>query len=201
MADLPQILEQLASGLLTGGTAALTTVLGAFRAMRTRIKALEDRLGQPSPHASGVFRSIESVEETMAELAEAVGKLQKNIEEWEDEPPDWVVRMVTRARSSTSVNMEVQQEFETRMELRLRTLQDRLIRELEDTKKELDALKKEFRDRSDLYVARDTYLQDSRRRADELSGIKESLASANGLLRGVLGALGLIGSDKDNGRR
>jgi len=203
MADLTSILEGLASGVLSGGTAALTTILGVFRDLRKRLKAMEETLGAPpsiTAGASGLYLAIQSLSDRLEKAEESAKRLQKDLEAMEDEPPDWVVRMVARSRSSTSVNMEVQQEFENRMESRLRTVQDRLMREIEDLKKDLDSFKKDLRDLSDHYVPKDAYIQDSRRRADELSVIKENLAAANGLLRGVLGALGLIGSD-NNGRR
>jgi chromosome segregation ATPase len=203
MADLTSILEGLASGVLSGGTAALTTVLGVFRDMRKRLKAMEETLGGPptvTSGASGLYLALQNLSDRLEKAEETAKRLQKDLEAMEDEPPDWVVRMVSRSRNSTSVNMEVQQEFENRMESRLRTIQDRIMREIEDVQKDLDSVKKELRDLSDHYVPTDVYLQDSRRRADELSGIKESLAAANGLLRGVLGALGLIGPD-NNGRR
>jgi chromosome segregation ATPase len=203
MADFPSILESLATGILSGGTAALTSVLGVFRDLRKRLKEVEEHVGAPATPtagASGIYQVLTTLGERIEKAEETAKRLQKDLEEMEDTPPDWVVRMVARQRNSTSVNMEVQQEFENRMESRLRTIQDRLMRELEDLKDELSGLKKDLRDLDERFVPKDAYVQDSRRRADELSNIKESLAAANGLLRGVLGALGLIGPD-NNGRR
>jgi chromosome segregation ATPase len=200
MSDLSHVLEQVASGLLSGSMAALTTVFGTFRDMRKRIKELEEQIGQAPPNASGIHRDVEVVEVRLRKLAEDIERLQKGFESWEDEPPEWVTKMVLRARSSTSVNMEVQQEFEARMELRFRSLQDRIMRELEDTRKAVDDLKKETRDLSDMYVTRDNYLQDIHKRTEELSRIREDLAAANGLLGGIMGAMGLI-SPSDKGRR
>lgn len=203
MADLSSLLEPLITGFLSGGTAALTSVLAVFRDLRKRLKEVEESVGAPASTtagASGIYHVLTTFGERIEKAEETVKRLQKDLDEMEDTPPDWVVRMVSRQRNSTSVNMEVQQEFENRMESRLRTIQDRLMRELEDLKDELNDLKKDLRDLDDKFVPKDAYMQDSRRRADELSSIKENLAAANGLLKGVLGALGLIGPD-NNGRR
>ena len=43
-----------------------------------------------------------------------------------------------------------------------------------------------------MFISRDEYEEDSRRRAVETAKIRENLASANSFLRGVMSALGYI---------
>jgi hypothetical protein len=190
MSDWSKILEAVAGGLLTGGASALTTVFATFRDLRNRVIALEARIGQPSEglrHATGIHEELHSFNEKFEDISSDIRRVDRKIETWDDgNPPEWALKLVNRVHNRSSVNMELQQEFEARVEARLRSIQDRAVREYE----RITELERRQDDRK--YVLQADYEVDSKRRASEISQVRENLASANGLLRGVLGAMGLI---------
>jgi hypothetical protein len=180
MSDWMKIVEGIASGLLTGGASSLATVLATFRDIRNRISIVEERLGAPAVNntspGSGLFYRLDLLDSALA-------KLQKEIGSWEDDPPGWITRLITRAGRGASVNMEVQQEFEERILSRLRSFQERMDRWD-------DRARDSWTD--DKFVSRQEYEADMKRRAEEFVQMRENLATANGLLRGVMTAMGVI---------
>lgn len=184
MSDWTKIAEALASGLLTGGASALATLFATFRDLRNRLTALEERLGAPQVNttpSTGLFHRVDI-------LDAAFTKLKKEIDSWEDDPPGWVTRMVARAGRSTSVNMEVQQEFEERIVNRLRSFQERMDRWD-------DRARESWTD--DRYISRQEYDADVQQRTKEMMLLRENLASVNGLLRGVMTVMGVIDKPED----
>lgn len=178
MADTTSILSNVISGLITGGTSMITTVLAVFRDLRKRVHVLEERLGNPGPEIkSGLFLEV-------AGLTEALRKLRREIDSWSDEPPSWANRL--RRSSSANLNLEILQDYENRFEQRAKTILDR-IKRVEETLEE-----HEKRSRTGIYITKAEYEEDSRHRAEEISKIQSSLSSANGFLRGMMGALGYL---------
>jgi len=185
MSDWIKIAEAVASGLLTGGASSLATVLATFRDIRKRITAIEEHVGQPAVNttpATGLFHRVDI-------LDVVISRLQKEIASWEDDPPGWVTRLVARAGRGTSVNMEVQQEFEERIVNRLRSFQERMDRWD-------DRARDSWTD--DKYINRVDYESDAKLRTAESMQLRENLATVNGLLRGVMTAMGVIDKSDDN---
>ena len=179
-----EIAQTVLSGALTGSASSITAVLAIFRDLKHKLAAFEERLGIPSTglaKATGLHLKIEEVGDKCRSLQETLGKQQKAIEDWEENPPDWVFRTRNRA----SVNMEVQQEFENRIEGRFRNLQERVSRSIDD----VETIRRRLDER---YVMIDDYEKDSKKRSEDIAQLRENLASANGLLKGMLMAVGVI---------
>jgi gas vesicle protein len=177
MSDWTKIVESLASGLLTGGVTALATILATFRDIRNRIAILEERLGSPpynTAPGTGLFH-------TVGLLDSALTKMRKEIESWEDDPPAWMTRLVSRAGRSGSVNQELQQEFEERIMSRLRTFQERM-----------DRMDDRIRDENRPGIPRSEYEADQKHLSEEMAQFRETQAASNGLLRGIMSAMGVI---------
>ncbi len=180
MAD-SSTLVAIISGLVSGGSSAATTFMAAFQSIRKRLKDLEDSLGSNEDPKTGLHLVVERLDET-------VRKVKREIDSWQDEPPDWMIRLVNRAARGGSINTEFHRELEQRVESMYRANTASLRRVQED----LDALRKTL----DNYIERAEYEKDARARSDELSKVREQLATSNGLLRGVMSALGYIDPEK-----
>lgn len=191
-----ELVQTVISGALTGGASSATAILAIFRDIRNKISAIEERIGQPTSgltKATGIQLSIEELgnkirelEEKDRKISELLSKLQDSMHEWEDDPPEWLAKYVTRNR--TSVNLELQQDFENRIENRFRSLQERISRELDS----IESYKRRLDER---YVSEETYQRDTRAHAEENATLRESLASTNGLLKGLLAANGIIDTE------
>jgi len=177
MSDWTKIVESLASGLLTGGATALATVFATFRDIRNRLAILEERLGSP-PHntapATGLFHTVWILDTTLA-------RLRKEIDSWEDDPPAWLTRLVARAGRSGSVNMEIQQEYEERLNSRLRSFQERI-----------DRMDDRLREEPRAGISRAEVDAEQKRILEEVAMLRDAQAATNMLLRGVLTAMDII---------
>lgn len=189
MADLTQILQGVASGLLTGGASAGTTFLTVFKAIKSRIADLEKKVGDPEADPkTGLFYSVDAV-------AKAIRNLRLDIESWRDDPPEWLIRIVQRANRGTMPGNEALRDLEERVDSRLRGFRESLDRLDEDLDRREEKLQDEIQKSSPehrIFVMRDEYEEDSRRRSDEIRKIQQNLASANSFLRGVMAALGYV---------
>jgi len=194
MGEPNQIIPQIIAGILTGGAGATTTLLGVFRKTKDRLKTLEELIGQDGsegPVKTGIFLSIQALEETTK-------KLKREIESWEDNPPKWAERLLGRARQSSSSDLSTQVQFEERIERSLRSFNERLSRAEDDLESRARRIKDDVEEKlsedtgGGKLVSREEYLKDSRMRAEEMLKLREQLATVNGLLRGAMSALGLI---------
>jgi Mg2+ and Co2+ transporter CorA len=190
MADLQKIAESVASGLLTGGASVITTVFAVFQDIKKRVTNLEEKLGTAEPK-TGVYLALSLIEESTK-------KLRKEIEGWEDDPPSWAKRLLSRARSSSSNDLSGQLDFENRIDRSLKEFRDRLKRLEDHLEERVDQIERDV-DRRTLavepgedFIAREEYVKDSQHRAEEMIKTREQLAGVNGLLRGVMAALGYI---------
>jgi hypothetical protein len=164
-------ITSVVAGLLTGGTSAGTTFLAVFRDIKKKIGDLETAVGSDKTDPkTGLFFSV-------ALLLEQVRKIRREIDEWEDYPPEWAQRAARRS----SVNTEAQDELERRIEQKLAVFSRRL-NQIENDLTNIEAR----------FVSRDLYDDDSRRRASEIEKIRDSLATASSWQRGILAALGYI---------
>lgn len=180
MADVSSIIQSLVSGVLTGGASAGTTLLAVFRDLKKRLNELEAKVGSDkSEPKSGLFLAIEL-------LSEAQRKIRREIDAWEDDPPDWIVRAARRS----SVSMETQQELEQRVEQRLRAFSQVLKRFEEEMDHRETELKRSAS--KTVFLTRSEYEEDSKLRAAEMAKVRENLSSSNVWLRGILSALGYI---------
>lgn len=186
--DLTSLLQSLVPGLLTGGSAAGTTFIGVFKNIRDRILKLEKALGDPdSEPPTGFYYSIDM-------LTKSVRSLRNEIDSWRDSPPDWLVRMVTRAARGSMTN-EHMVDFEQRFESRLNGFKSSLQRLEEDLDRRERRLEEEIGKSSPEFqgiVMREEYDRDSVQRADELRKIRESLKATNSFLRGIMAAMGYV---------
>lgn len=192
MAEPSEIITQIISGILTGGAGAATSLLGVFRATKARIAELEELVGQDQPVKTGLFLALFAVEET-------VRKLKREVESWEDDPPKWAERLFARARSNSSSDLSTQVQFEETVNRTMRSFNERLSRAEDSQETKIRRIEEDVERAlseppAGKLLTREEYLQDSRVRADEMSKIREQLATVNGLLRGVGAALGIVDS-------
>jgi chromosome segregation ATPase len=180
MADSTSLIQSLLSGLISGGTTAGTAILAVFRDLKSRLSSLETKVGSDGDVKTGLFLFVDR-------LDESVRKLKRELESWQDDPPDWLIRMINRGRSTNSFSLEHHHELEQLVEARYKNTSvmiRRLEQEIEDMRKRLDSL-----------VDRAEYERDGRIRNEEVAKFREQLATVNGLLRGVMTALGYLDSD------
>ena len=170
MADGTEIIKTVISGLITGGTSAATTFLTVFRSMKVRVTDLEEKVGSSVDPKTGLHLAVASLDDT-------VRRLKRSIDDWEDHPPDWAKRLVSRARANTSSDLNTVADIESRMDSRLRSFQERLAI-IENAQMHATAM------------SREEFLEDAARRAREVGEIREEMAAVNGLLKGILVALG-----------
>ncbi len=170
MAENTDIVKAIVSGLVTGGTSAATTFLTVFRNVKARLKTVEDSLGNSTDPKSGLYLAV-------AALEDSVRRLKRDLDSWDDTPPDWAKRLVNRAKVSASSDLNTVVDIESRVDARLRAFQERLASLEQDA-------------HSTYTLSREEYLEDSKRRAAELSDLREQIATTNGMIKGVLAALG-----------
>lgn len=171
MSDTTEIVRSIISGVVTGTVSATTTLLTVFQKLRNRVKNLEDNLGSSVDPKTGLNLVV-------ASLDDAFRRLKRDIDGWEDHPPDWAKRLIQRAKLNASSDLNTVVDIESRVDARLRSFQERLTT-LEKTDSQGPTV-----------MTREEYLEDSQQRAEELSKIREEIAATNGLLKGVLVALG-----------
>lgn len=176
MADIT-LVQAIISSVLSGGGTAATAVLTMFRDSKKRLASLEDRLGSNEDPKTGLHATVERVEEI-------VKRLKREIEAWPDDPPEWLMRAVNRSTRTNLMTHENQRELERLIEQRYKSNAGQIAR-LEE---QFDALEKTLND----FIERSEYERDARVRSEELAKIREQLATSNGLLRGVMTALGYI---------
>ncbi len=188
MTDHLTLIQTVISGVLTGGSAAGTTFLAVFKDIKRRLTDLETKVGQDKTEPkTGLVAAVEA-------LTEQVRKLRREIDGWHEDPPEWVIRVVTRT-SRSSFNMENYHEMEARVEQRLRAFAQtlkRLEEDLDERERRIEDAVERSTPGTKVFITRDEYEEDSRRRAAETAKIRENLASANSFLRGVMSSLGYI---------
>jgi len=195
MADLSKYIESILTGLLAGGASGLSSVMAYARDIKKRLGDLEAKIGQNEEPRTGLFFSVWTVDESLK-------RVRREFESWEDDPPEWAKRLVSRARSNSSMSIDHLTEVETRIDNKIRTFNER-VKEYENEvsvlvgrlKKIETVLDNENAPDSDKLLSRVEYERDSRVKAEELLKIRESLAQTNGLLRGVMAALGYLDPD------
>lgn len=191
MADLTKVIESIAAALLTGGASTLATMFATFRDVRKRLADLDARVntlstvvgtqGNLMSESTGIF-------ECLCTLHTQIERLRKEIASWEDNPPTWAVKLVQRAERTSMISAEGQQDFEDRLTGRIRAFQDRLDR-IEDNYKYAHGQYDEK------FVDVFNYEEDSKARAKELTQLRETIASMNGLLRGIMAAMNIVDCD------
>lgn len=195
MADLAKIVETLVGalpGLAAGGASAITTLLTFARDMKKRLTDLETKLGSAEEPKTGLFHTVWVVEESLK-------RLKRDVENWEDDPPEWAKRLASRNRSNSSMSLDHLVEVENRIDGKIRTFNERIkgyqdeVDNLTARLKKLEAvLEDDEKPDSGKLITRSEYERDTKSRAEELMKVRESLASATGLLRGVMAALGYL---------
>jgi hypothetical protein len=177
-------LQTILSGVVSGGGGAVTAFAAVFRNIKKRLTALEEALGNSGADGNvktGLFLVVDRIDEVTK-------KLKKEIASWEEDPPEWLLRLINRAARSSSINLEYQGEQERMLEQRFRVSANNL-RNVEES---VESVKRSL----DGYIDRAEYDRDARQRSEELASIREQLATANGLLRGIMTAMGYIDPSK-----
>ena len=215
--DYNKLIETVLTGLLTGGTSAITTFFAAVRDLKKRLTTLEERLGTLEPR-TGVYVHLGTLEET-------VKKLKKEVESWEDAPPTWAVRLVSKQRNS-SADLGGLVALEDRITSQFRQFQshlshveqdladrcrrlDETIKKLENDLKKIEVNVEKLEEIIEVrldkvidnrlegrVITRSEFEKDSKTRAEEMLQVREQVATANGLLRGVMTALGFVDQDR-----
>jgi hypothetical protein len=164
MSDTVELVKSIVTGLLAGGTAAGTTFFGTQADLKKRVSDMEKRLGVETDPRTGMSLALYTVEEL-------VRRLRKDFDAFEDAPPTWVSKLLTRSRTQSGLNLEVVEELENK----IRTVAER-------TKRVEDGL-------DDDYVSRADYDTDMKERAKEIIRLREEIIAVNAMLRGVMAAL------------
>jgi hypothetical protein len=199
MSDWPHIIQTAISGVVSGGAGAATTLLAFFKEQRARIEKLEKAVGTAGSSVeprTGMFLVLSQLDDQFKSFLETHRKFKREIEGWEDDPPDWLTRALNRRTSSTSISSDHFEDFEARIDLRVKTATERLKR-LEEAFDQISAqvslLPEKFEKQvGDKFVDAESYEQESKKRAEEVRRIQENLHTANGFLRGVMAALGYL---------
>ena len=171
MTDYTDLARAITSGLITGGSAALTTFLTIFRGVRKQVKDIEDKLGSSTDPKTGLHL-------TVATLEDSLRRFKRDVDDWDDHPPDWAKRLVQRAKVNSADDLSAVVDIGNRVDTRLRSFQERL------------AILETASTHTPNSISREEYLEDAKRRVQEVSEIREEMAAINGLLKGILIALG-----------
>lgn len=193
MADLTKIIETVVSGVLAGGASAGTTLFAFARDIKKRLTDLEAKIGSSEDPKTGLYHSLWAVEEMLK-------RLKRDVENWDDDPPEWAKRLVSRTRSSSAMGLDHMLEVEQRLDQKIRTFNDRIKGyedELEEVIRRVRTLEEDEAPNIGKLLTREEYEKDSRAKAEEVLKVRESLATANGLLRGVMAAMGYLDEKKD----
>jgi len=189
MADISKILEGVIGGLLAGGISGGSGVVAYFRDLKKRLADLEAKLGTSEPK-TGIYLALWMLEEPLK-------KIHREMDSWEDDPPEWAKRLLSRSRVSSSTDLGQQVEFEGRIMLALRQYNDRIKRIEDDFDSKIDRIERDVERHisegpDGKMLTRAEYVADSRERAAEMLKLRQELATANGLLRGVMSGLGYL---------
>jgi hypothetical protein len=108
-----------------------------------------------------------------------------------------------RARTNSSNDLTLQRDFEERIERVVRSHNERLSRAEDDFETKIRRIEEDMSRDLDSAVeptgkllTREEYIRDSQQRSEEMQRVREQLATANGLLRGVMATLGIIDPPK-----
>jgi hypothetical protein len=196
MDDISSIVQTVVTGLLAGGASAVTTVGASWKDFKKRLAALEEKVGHPGTSTevrTGFFFVIHNLEESLRtqvnEVVDGHKKLRREVDGWSDDPPAWAQRLV-RSRTGSSINLEIFQELEGRVDARIKSLNER-VKHLEESLDEQTRRAKRGE-----YISEEEYKEDSRKRSEELAKIRENLSVTNGFLRGVMAAMGYIDNEE-----
>ena len=177
--DAKSLTENIVTALLTGGGAAATTMLGGWREIKGKIKALEDKVGSDEDPRTGAPRT--GLFLTVYQVREQARATRIMLDGWAEDPPQWMLR-IARNRSTSATGLGEILAIEERMNESLGAVRNRQAK-----------IEAALQDNSDV-ITREEYERDSRSRADELNKLQRQMAESNSLLRGVMAALGYLDS-------
>lgn len=177
---MSDLVVQIVSSVLSGGASAATAFAAVFRSIERRLKAVETSVGDPEDPQTGLHLSLDRQEE-------ALRKLRREIERWPDEPPEWMIRVIRRTVGTNSFGFGDEHVLEQRFKALSSSLQ-RLEKDLSTLDKDVTSVA----DTMGAYVKKADYDRDVLERSKELAGLREQIATSNGLLRGIMSALGYL---------
>ncbi len=170
MSDTADLVKNIVTGLLAGGASAGTAFFATQGNLKKRLDAVEAQIGSVDENdrgkKTGLYLSV-------ANLEELVRRLRKDFDEFEESPPNWVTRLMTRSRTVSGLNLEMAEALEDK----IRALTDR-VRRIEEG-------------RDSHYVSRPEYETDDRERAKEVAKLREEMTATNGMIRGMIAMMGI----------
>ena len=131
MSDWPHIIQTAISGVVSGGAGAATTLLAFFKEQRARIEKIEKAVGTAGSSVeprTGLFLLVSQLDEQLKGIQDTYRKFRREIDGWEDDPPEWLTRALNRRTSMTSVNSDQFDDFESRIDQRMKLSTERLKR-------------------------------------------------------------------------
>ncbi len=204
MSDWSHIVQTVVSGVVSGGAGAATTLVAFFKEQRSKIEKLEKIVGSAGSSVeprTGLHLLTAQLDDRVEAYQEASKKFRREVEGWQDNPPDWLVRLLNR-RTTTSVDADDLEDYHARTDQRIRLAIERMKRleeAFEVISSQVSGLPEKFERQGDSrFVDVETYTQDSKERAEEIRRIQENLQSANSFLRGVMATLGYVDSTGDS---
>ena len=165
------LVRNIVTGILAGGASAGTAFFATQGNLKKRLEAVEAQLGAPADPKSGLHLAVSNVEEL-------VRRLRKDFDDFEDAPPSWVTKLMTRSRTQSGMNIEIAEALEDK----IRAMAER-VKRVEDS-------------RDTHYVSRSEYEADDRERAKEVAKLREEMTATNGMLRGMTAMMGVEMPDK-----
>ncbi len=171
MAFPDNLFENVLTAVISGGGTAVSAILAFFRDVKKRVDEIDRRVGS-AENRSGLVHSVATLEQTVKDL-------QRVIEGWSHNPPDWVLRAMGAMgvrRPSFLGDEELGRD--------LREL-DRRVEELEET---LEKLMKKI----ERAVTEEDFYNADKQRAQQISELRTSIADTSGMVKGLQLALGLI---------
>ncbi len=166
MSDTADLIKNIVTGLLAGGASAGTAFFATQGHLKKRLDIVEAQLGTPTDPKAGLHLAVSNLEE----LAK---RLRKDLDDFEDAPPAWVTRLMSRTRTQSGMNLEIVES----MEDKIRAVSER-VKRVEDSG-------------DSRYVSRTEYDNDDRERAKEVSKLRDEMLALNGMLRGMVAVMGI----------
>jgi len=169
MSDTADLIKNVITGLLAGGASAGTAFFATQGNLKKRLEAVEEQLGSPKDPKTGIHQAV-------ADLQELVRRLRKDFDDFEDSPPSWVTKLMTRSRTASGMNLEIAEALETQ----IRAVGDR-VKRVEEGRG---------------FITRDEYDDDARERVKEIAKLRDEMTATNGMLRGMVAMMGIELPDK-----
>lgn len=181
------LLENVVSGVLTGGATAVTAIVSFFRDTKKRVTDLEAR-GNAWDNRLNLLTGKFSPLEVGPGIVQQVSQLKIDFDDWKS----WLMQNYTAGlppmrasmptpRQSFVVNLDQIENEDYRL-----TKIERTLKELRDRLDEME---------SSVHDQEKALRESDGERSDQIHKIREEIASVNGVMRGLATAMGLYKSN------